>query len=139
MKSGHYSSPFFTVFRFLFILRSLPLWSLAWTHQQSSLRLSQSSSFMRGPEASQSLGCGFMLENGLCCSLVVPPWQRSLTLILSLTVIRVAGSQLGVHLQVPLTLGRKGVMGMAFLMCYSSQLHHHHLYLWCRLVYFQNS
>ena len=41
----------------------------------------------------------------------MPPWQRILTLILSLTVIRVAGSKLELCLQVPLILGRKGTVG----------------------------
>ena len=39
--------------------------------------------------------------------------MRNLALILSLTVIRVAGNQLDVHLQVVLPLGRKGAVGGA--------------------------
>ena len=46
---------------------------------------------------------------------MVPHWQSSLTLILSLTTASVAGSQLEVSLQVPLTLGRKGDMGDSIL------------------------
>ena len=63
--------------------------------------------------------------------LPLPPWQRSFTLILSLTVVEMAGSQLEVCLQVALTLG-----GFVFLMCYTFQLHRHHLNLLCRLVHF---
>ena len=37
--------------------------------------------------------------------------------------MRVAGSHLVVHLQVPLTLGRRGPWGMAFLVCYCLQFH----------------
>ena len=60
------------------------------------------------PETSQSQGSGLMYRNGLWQSLTMPPLQRCLTLILSLTVGR---WQLEVHLQVPLTLGRREAMG----------------------------
>ena len=91
---------------------------------------------------SQRLGCSLMFRNGLCSILVVPPWQRNLTLLWSLTVIRVAGSLYGVQLQVPLILGGRGWwMEFLMMMCYSLWLHHrhHHLNLYCRLVHFQNS
>ena len=65
-----------------------------------------------------------MFIKSLCWSLV-PPWQRSIVGILSLTVIRMTGSWLELLLQVPLTLWRRGAKGM-FLMCYSLQSHHHH-------------
>ena len=35
----------------------------------------------------------------------------------------------GVHLPAQLTLIRRGAMGAVFLVCYSLQLHHHHLHL----------
>ena len=41
----------------------------------------------------------------------MPPWQRRLTLILCLMVVRLAGSHQEVHPQVPLNPGRKGTMG----------------------------
>ena len=63
------------------------------------------------PEPSQELGSGLMSRNRWCQIVLVPPWQRSFILILSLTVIRVAESELEVHLQVQLTLGRRGAMG----------------------------
>ena len=43
--------------------------------------------------------------------MVVPSCQMTLTLTLSLMIIKVAGSQQEVHLQVPLTVGRRGAVG----------------------------
>ena len=62
---------------------------------------------------------------------------EALTLILAPQGIRMAGSQLGVHLPVPLTLRRRGSIGSVFLMCYSQHLHHHHFHLLCRLIHFK--
>ena len=62
-----------------------------------------------------------MYRYSLCQNLVVPPWQRSLTWIQGRKGIRVAGRQLGVNLQIPLTQGRKGAMGLVLLMCYILQ------------------
>ena len=63
-------------------------------------------------EPSHRLGSGLMFRKCLCQSLVVPPRQRILIFILSLMVVRVAESQLEVHPPVPLTLGKRGTMGV---------------------------
>ena len=59
------------------------------------------------PGLSQRLGSDLMSRKSLCQS----SWQRSLTLILNLTVIRVAGNLLEVHLLVKLTPIQRGFMG----------------------------
>ena len=46
---------------------------------------------------------------------MVPLWQRSLSLMLTLGVIRVARSQWEMHLPVTLTPGRKGAVGHTIL------------------------
>ena len=60
------------------------------------------------PGLSQGLGSSLMFRSGVCQSLEVPSCQRTLTLILSYGVIRVAGSQLEVHCPVPQTHRRRG-------------------------------
>ena len=114
VKSGLHSFPFFTTLWILFLLACLYghiNWSVAQTHQQSSLELSQSSTSMRGVRAKPKAWSYLMYRSYLCQSLVVHPWQRSLNWILGLKDIRVAKVSLEVHLQVPLTLGRRGDMG----------------------------
>ena len=63
------------------------------------------------PGPSLRMYSGLMYRNDQCWSLEVPSLLRRLFYIISLTVIRVAGSQLGVHLPVPFTIRRKGAMG----------------------------
>ena len=84
--------------------------SLAQACNHSSHGLSQSSTYMRVAIAKPRAGFHLMLRKSLCHSLVVPPCQGNLTLILSQMVIRLAGSQQEVHQTVPLTLKRKGAM-----------------------------
>ena len=67
-------------------------WYLAQVHHQSSLGLSQSSASMMDARAKLGAGPSLMFRNNLCQSLVASPCQRNLTLILSLRMIRVAGS-----------------------------------------------
>ena len=67
-------------------------WSVGQAHHQFSLGLTQSSSSMIVPECIYS---SVMSRNGLYHSLIVLPWWRSLTLILNLTVTRVARNQVG--------------------------------------------
>ena len=67
---------------------------------------------LRGvPESRQRLVSTLKYRNGLCWTLAIPPWQRSLTVIQSVTEVRVARSQLEVHLLVLPTLGRRVAMG----------------------------
>ena len=77
-----------------------------------------SQSVWRVPEPSKRLGSSLLFRNGMCQSLVVSPFQRSITLILSMMVIRVTGSKWEVHLQVPLTLG-KGSHGGCHSWCFT--------------------
>ena len=84
---------------------------------------------MKVPELSQRLGSSLMFRNSLYRSLVVPSWQRRLTLILSLMVIMVAWSELEVCLQVPLNLGRRGAISNIVLYMLQPSIHHHHLHL----------
>ena len=81
----------------------------------------------RVPGPRQRLGSGLMHKNGLFKSQGVPSEQRSSALILSLTVIWVAIGQLELLLQIHWCLEEGKPCWMTFLMCYSLQLHHHHL------------
>ena len=86
---------------------------------------------------SQRVGSCFMYRSNLSMCLVVPSWLRSHTWILGLKVIRVAGSQLGVHLSVLHILRRSVGMGDSGPDVYSQYLYHHHFHLLSRLVHFQ--
>ena len=99
--------------RLLFTVASTGLWPRLTNN--SHLNFSRLQPLWGVPGTIQRLSSGLIYGNSLCQGLVVPPWQRILTLILSLTVIRVAGSQLEVHLQVLLPLGRRGAMGDGIL------------------------
>ena len=89
--------------------------------------------------AMSKLGSISMCKRDLYQSLVVPLWQKGLTWSVELRLIKVPESLLMVvSLPFLLTLGRKGVIGMAFLMCYSPQPHHYHLHLLYGLVHFPN-
>ena len=112
-------------------------WSLVEACHQSLLGVFQSSTSRKGIRVKPKLGSGFIYWNGICWHLVVPPWQRSLTMTLSLAVIRMAGSQVDIPLQVQQTSGRKKPWGLVFLMCNCLWLHHHHLNLLHRLMHFQ--
>ena len=90
---------------------------------------------VRGRKERPKAVSGLLYRNGLCQILMVGSWSKLLTWRIGLRVVRVVGSSLELHL-VLLTLGRRGVMGMAFLMCCSSQLHCCHLYLSHRVVHF---
>ena len=75
----------------------------AQTHQQSSLAL-PSLQLLRGSQC-QSKGWVYVSCTDTSCAMfVVPHWHRSLTWILGPENDQGAGSQLGVHLPVPLTL-----------------------------------
>ena len=117
MKSWLPSFPFFTLLRIcLFLLVRFDCTVTSTGHQHrliNNLHLGCPSlqPLWRVSELSQRLGSGLMYRSSLCQSLMMPSWQRSLTLILSHTVIRVAGSQLEVNLQVLVTLGRRGSHG----------------------------
>ena len=71
-------------------------WFLAKAHHQSSFGLSKYSTSVGGAKAKSIVGFWFSVQKQ-SQSLVVPPCQRSLTLVLGLRVIRLAGSQWKVH------------------------------------------
>ena len=88
-------------------------WSLSQAHRASSLRLSQCCLPLWGVSGpGEGLESSLMFTNSLWKSVMMSPLQRSLTLILSLIIIMVAGSQQEVHWQVPLTLRKMGAMGV---------------------------
>ena len=92
--------PFLTMLITLYILVRLAFMITStglWYRLTNNLHLDCSSiQPLRGvPRPSQRLSSGLMYRHDLCWSLMVPPWQRSLTWILGLKVIWVAGSQLG--------------------------------------------
>ena len=80
-------------------------WPLAQAHHQSSLGLSQE------PKSIQRLGSSLMFRNSLCQILMVPPYQRNLTLILSIMALKSSRSQQEVYWPVTLTQGKKGAIG----------------------------
>ena len=99
MKLGLPGFPFFTILRIPFFLvrfgcmvTSAGLWHRLTNNLHLDCPNLQPQLGM--PELSQRLHFGLMYRNSLCWSLMVPPWWRSHTVIPSLTVIRVAGSQL---------------------------------------------
>ena len=99
-EAGPHSFPFFTTLRILFLLvrctfvvTSAGLWHRLSNNPHLDCPSIQPLCGVLG--SSQSLGSGLMCQNSMCQSLVVPPWQRSLTWTLGLKVIRVVGSQLG--------------------------------------------
>ena len=79
------------------------------------------------PGWSQKLHSSFMSRNGLCHSLVIPHWQRSLTLILSLTA--------GDGCTCSTDSRKKGTHGAVFLMSYSLWILCH-LHFLCMSVQF---
>ena len=89
--------------------------------------------YERVQEQSQGMGSCLMSKNGLCQSLVVPPWLRSLALIVNLTVVRMAVNQLEVCLLVPLTLRRGALLadGITDVLQLSSSSVEQAVYLLC--------
>ena len=143
VKPGLSSFPFFMVLRIPFLLVRLAYMDALtspWHRPTTTPPLDCPSPHLyEGARTKPKSGFWFNAQKVPCKSVVVSPWQWSLTFIPSLMVIRVAGSQLGVHLPVPLTLGRREPWSTSFMMCYSLQFHHHHLHVLCRLVLFLNS
>ena len=112
-------------------------WSLTQAQQQSSLGLSQSSTSMTGGRTRPRASFPFNVQKWLYQSVVGVLWQRSPAQKLGQRGMRVAGSHwVVVHLPVSLTLRKRVCMGMIFLMCYSLQLHQHHLHLFYMIGHF---
>ena len=85
-------------------------WSVAQACHQSSLRLSQSSTFVKRARAKPKDGFHFNVQKWPVPESGGPTWPTGFTLILSLMLKGVAGNQQEVLLPVPQTLGRKGSM-----------------------------
>ena len=114
MKPGLLSFHFLTIFKILFLL----VWLSVQSHQQVTGTGSQTIltlivpvfNFYKGARAKLKADFQFNVQKWPVPESVGAPWQRSLALILSLTLMRVAGSHLQVRLQVPLNLERRGAM-----------------------------
>ena len=131
IKSGLPSFPFFTL-RIPFLLKRLACMVTSTGHWQKLTNnpLLDCPS-LQPPSEVLKASFQFNVQNGLCCSLVMPPWQRSLTFMVSLTVVRKSPGGASTCTTDSI---RRGAMGDGILMCYSFQLHHHHLHLLCMLV-----
>ena len=87
------------------------------------------------PDPRVRLGSGLKYRKSLCQIQVPAFLVKSLIGILGLKVLMLAGSQLGLHLPVPLTLGWKAtIRWWCFLMCYHLHLYQNHFHLLCRSV-----
>ena len=109
MKSGLYSLPFFTAFKILFILvrlafmvASTDLW-----HRLTNIPHLDFPGFnyYEGARAKPKAAFKFNAKKQPVPESGSASLAKSLILILGMKVIKVAGSQLGLHLPVPLTLG----------------------------------
>ena len=102
----------FLLMRFAFMVASNDLWYRLINNPHLDCPSLQSLWWV--PEPCQWLGSCSLHRGDLCLCLVVTPLHRSLTWMLGMNVVKVVGIQMGVHLPVPLTPGRREAMWDSF-------------------------